>query len=627
MSGDLEKLEARVDAFETDANTSWVTLNAYLVFLMQLGFAMLEAGSVRKSNSSNIMFKNLVDSCICGIVWYAIGSGFAFGGNPFIGEGPFFPREPADTQVWFFSYGFAATASTIVSGAIAERTKLEVYFFYTIMCAGFTYPVAAHWVWGDCGWLAVACKDGPNVLNATWTKGMIDFAGSGVVHITGGVIALVGAIMVGPRRFRFISKSKLTKQIAQIFIPHNIPLMVIGTLLLNVGWYAFNAGSTLGITDGAADVASRVTLTATVSASSSALVVVFYYRWFGENTGGEEKLHVYSVVRLCNGILAGLVSITANCATIYTPYSFLIGIGGGLVYVMSSTLVSKYQIDDPLDAFSVHGACGIWGCLAAGIFWSPVEVMSVYGAGFVATGHGGQLLTQIIGTAALVVWAALNGIMIFATLKYFPGYGGLRLSGRVELDGIDQYLHGTRSYQDKDTMDICTEEEIEELKKAERLSSRYMHMDMGLDDRMSMGVDNGTGSMGMSMGTDNETGMGMDNTTKGAYKSVEMADRQMAEEGYGEPEPAFNLVELSRVEDMPAIPGSPLKGRNRSDRYDEEDETENSGRDNYEPHTYGDDDDSDQSPAEVLFGGMVLGDDDSQGSEDDPMDGIGIGLS
>lgn len=635
MSG-LEELKSEVKALEADANTSWVTVNAYLVFLMQLGFAMLEAGSVRKSNSSNIMFKNLVDSCICGIMWYAVGNGIAGGGNAFVGEGPFFASEPGDTQGWFWAYGFAATASTIVSGAIAERTKLEVYFFYTIMCAGWTYPVAAHWVWGDCGWLSTACQGGPNILHSTWTRGMIDFAGSGVVHITGGVVALVGAIMVGPRRFRFISKSKLTKQIAQIFIPHNIPLMVIGTLLLNVGWYAFNAGSTLGIDHGKADVASRVTVTATVSASTSALVVSFYYRYFGDQRDGE-KLHVYSVVRLCNGILAGLVSITANCATIYTPYSIFVGFGGGVIYVISSSLVSKYQIDDPLDAFSVHGACGIWGCLAAGIFWSSDEVLSIYGAGVHEAGHGGQFLTQVIGTCALVVWAAINGIFIFAVLKYIPYFGGLRLSGRVELDGIDQYLHGTRSYQDKDTMDICTEEEIEELKKAER---QYSHRGSRRSNQSQMME---IGDVGMSIGQDNHYGddhgmtMGMHTTKKSpVYQGIEMMDHQIdGHRAEGAPEEdSYDLAVMPRTEDMPDLPNSPNKNQNRGNadttyhvQMGEEDDT-----DHYEhaDNAY-DDNDSDQSPAEV-FGGMLMldndNDEDSQGSEDeDPMATIGIGLS
>lgn len=458
-----------------DANQSWVTSNAYIVFVMQLGFAMLEAGSVRRANSSNIMFKNVIDACICALAFYLIGQGIAGPGqNGFMGtfEGhtsQLWPQDDAskdDFGEWFFSYGFVAACVTIVSGSMAERTKLWVYYMYTFIFSAWVYPLVSHWVWGDCGWMSTKCGGSNRTEGILFgTTGYFDFAGSGVVHITGGVTGLVGAVIVGPRRFRFVAKNELTAQMAQIFMPHNVPLLVLGGGLLQFGWYAFNAGSTFGLSDGSSAVSARITVSATLSSSVSALVVVTFYRFFGQELPWQnERKYVWSVPRLMNGILAGLVAITASCAIVHPVTAIAIGFGGGCTYILASTILERLEIDDPLDAFAVHGACGIWGVLCPGIFYHAVYIEQVYGAEAVAAGQGAQFSMQLVGTLVIVAWAAFNGWLVFWGMNQC---GGIRLDGNTELEGIDKFLHGMESYQQRHAMDICTPDEIQTLKKLE----------------------------------------------------------------------------------------------------------------------------------------------------------------
>lgn len=359
----------RLDASDlyNSLDTIWLILCGALVMLMQAGFTMLEAGACRINHVQQIMFKNITDVCIGTIAWFICGYTFAyrgdydddgfrttnFGYSPWASVGFTSGNEmnyalgtpgasPSPHCHWFFQWAFCATAATIVSGGVAERIPLAVYLFFTTILTAFIYPVIVAWTWGY-GWIAS--------MNDT---GYIDFAGSGIVHMVGGVAALVGAIAVGPRHERWTNAKK--------FHPHNLPLMVLGTFILWFGWYGFNCGSTLQMHENHdAARAGLVAMNTTLSAAAGGLTVGTCFFFFEKG--------LFNSGAVCNGILAGLVSITAGCANVNIGSALLIGFIGGLIYTTSSLLISKvFMIDDPVDAFSVHGSCGAWGVLAAVIF-------------------------------------------------------------------------------------------------------------------------------------------------------------------------------------------------------------------------------------------------------------------
>eukprot|EP00494_Astrolonche_serrata_P025294 UN25555 len=296
-----------------DLDTMWFIIMGVLVFFMQLGFTMLEVGAVRAKNVENILFKNLGDACIGAVVWFILGWAFAYGvsddPNEFIGNEDFAVHEHEYFREWFFQWCFAATAATIVSGAVAERIELHAYFCYTVLMTGFIYPVVVYWVWSGEGWLTYG-KD----------YGIIDFAGSGVVHMVGGFCALAGAVVAGPRK-------------GSIEV-HSVPFQVFGTLILWFGWYGFNCGSTLGAQNGALNVAERVAVTTTLGAASGGLSAMIL----------NKVIHDYwSAVYTCNGILAGLVSITANCHVISPGAAIVIGGLGGMFYTGASFALKKIE--------------------------------------------------------------------------------------------------------------------------------------------------------------------------------------------------------------------------------------------------------------------------------------------
>ena len=399
-------------------STLWVLLAAVLVFFMQAGFGMVEAGLIRSKNAANVLMKNLMDFCFAALGFFIFGYAIAYGSDGlFLGTDGWFmfgaesPVEGLPTEAfWLFQAVFAGTAATIVSGAMAERMRFVAYLTYSFLLTAFVYPVVAHWVWGG-GWLA--------------RLDFYDFAGSTVVHAVGGVAALVGAWILGPRIGRF-NKDGSPNAIAG----HNLPLVTIGVFILWFGWYGFNAGSTLGM--GEPDVVARIAMNTTLAPSAGAIAaMVTAWLMFGKP----------DLTIALNGSLAGLVGITAPCAAVGPGSAIVIGAVAGVLVVYGITWLNRIQVDDPVGAIPVHGLCGVWGTLAVGIFGqatlgAPTDGL-VYGGGF------GQLGTQSLGLAACLGFTAVAMAIVF---KAIDAVIGLRVSRETELRGLDLDEHGVESY-------------------------------------------------------------------------------------------------------------------------------------------------------------------------------------
>merc|ERR1719410_834304 len=415
-----------------DMDMVWVLICGILVFFMQTGFSLLEAGAVKSVNVQNILFKNTMDACIGAVVFYMVGYCVAYGNgddpdaNGFIGVGDIL-IESGDYNSWFFQWAFAATAATIVSGAVAERCSIEAYFIYTIAISAWIYPVVVHWVWSNVGWIS-AFNESPAIY-----AGSMDFAGSAVVHMVGGFCGLMGAYWLGPRFRRFDKTDKATSSqyylelMHQFEFGHNVPYQVLGTLILWFGWYGFNAGSTLAA-NGAMELASKVAVTTTLAAASGGLTTCMLARIF------QKKWHI---PRLCNGILAALVSITASCAVVHTGSAIVIGIVGGIVYYAASNLLEFLKIDDPLDAWAVHGCGGAWGVLSAGIFGTDENVL--FGGYSIEHSHGERFICSLVLVLCVALWTTANSWLLFSALYKL---GILRIPERVERTGIDMHEHG-----------------------------------------------------------------------------------------------------------------------------------------------------------------------------------------
>lgn len=441
LEPNLTKVGEKLGDIEHWLDVLWLLLGAYIVFFMQAGFALLEAGSVRAKNTKNILLKNILDGCLGAIVWWGFGYPFAYGGpyaqdkrNPFIGGTNFFMSD--DNQVsgeyyagWMFQWAFAAAAATIVSGAVAERCDFRAYLIYTTIITGFTYPVVVHWGWSSEGWLSAFRSPEPTVGG----HGLIDFAGSGIVHMTGGGAALMGAIFLGPRIGRFRDDGSCVDMPG-----HSTVLAALGTFILWFGWYGFNPVSTLAIMY--MDDAARIAVTTTLSAATGGCATLGLHVALGNPP---------DVAPALNGILAGLVSITAACPVVEPWAAFLIGLIAAPVYYGASTMLKKLKIDDPLDASPVHFFCGMWGVLSVGFFaskrltdgYSTSECSDCYG---VFMGGGGtQLGVQIAGILAIAGWTTGTSAMIFGALKAF---GMLRVSEADEVCGLDESHHGGAAY-------------------------------------------------------------------------------------------------------------------------------------------------------------------------------------
>mmetsp|Transcript_10538 Transcript_10538/g.30001 ORF Transcript_10538/g.30001 Transcript_10538/m.30001 type:complete len:438 (-) Transcript_10538:212-1525(-) len=403
--------------FATNADIFWLLFGTILVFFMQAGFALLEAGCVRAKNTKNILVKNVMDACLGALIWYIIGYPLAYGTSAggFIGSSWDVMGGCASYADWLFQWAFAAAAATIVSGAVAERCTLNAYFIYTCVITAFIYPVVIHWGWTSDGWLA--------------SNGFKDFAGSALVHMVGGSSALMGAIAMGPRHGRFTADGVVD-------LPgHSSVLAALGTLILWFGWYGFNGVSTLSFF--AMGTAARVMMTTTLAASTGGAAVMLI-----------NVLHKNppDIGPPLNGILAGLVSITAPCAVVEPYMAIVIAIIGACVYYYSSMLLKKLRIDDPLDAAPVHCFCGAWGAISVGLFATKDFVEEVYGPsnyGAFYGDNGTQLGWQLAGVCAILAWTcSLTGLVFFG-MKFM---GILRVPVEEEIQGLDTSHHGGAAY-------------------------------------------------------------------------------------------------------------------------------------------------------------------------------------
>jgi Amt family ammonium transporter len=411
------------------------------IFLMQCGFAMLCAGSVRQKNVKNIMLKNILDACGGALGFWSIGFSLAYdGGGSFVGvEATKFFLNGYDGYIdFFFQFTFAATAATIVAGTIAERCKMSAYLCYSVFLTAFVYPVVVHAIWNGDGFISAFAE------NLMFGVGMIDFAGSGVVHMTGGITALVAAIILGPRMGRFYDEDGNPLDEPVDFPAHSVALQVLGTFILWFGWYGFNPGSTLAISPaGYGEVAALCAVTTTLSAASGCVSSLFTDTIIGMLTTGEAE---YDLTMAMNGCLGGLVGITANCCVVEPWAAVLIGIASGWVYVGSSKLLVKLKIDDAVDAIPVHGFCGAWGCIATGLIASPSRIAFAYGTegtGGVFYGYGNLIACELIGVLLIIVWCA--GIMtpFFILLN---ALGMFRVDPVEEKVGLDISHHKGAAY-------------------------------------------------------------------------------------------------------------------------------------------------------------------------------------
>ena len=401
-----------IDLVQTHANYLWTLVAACLVFFMQAGFALVESGFTRAKNAINIMMKNLMDFSMGSLAFWAIGFGLMFGVSKtgWFGTSGFFFSDftPDGDQwvlaFWMFQVVFAATAATIVSGAMAERTKFVGYLIYSVIVSAIIYPIFGSWAWGS-------------LLNGSgWLEGFgfIDFAGSTVVHSVGGWAALAGAIVLGPRLGKY-GKDGSIKPI----MGHSMTLAALGVFILWLGWFGFNPGSTT-----TADTSIAMIFVNTNLAAAAGAVFAMFTSWI--------KFGKPEVGMSLNGALAGLVGITAGCANVMPGSAIIIGAVAGVLVVLSVVFFDKIRVDDPVGAVSVHGVCGAWGTLAAGIFNIGGTSMSIIGV-------------QLLGIGACFAWTFTVAFIMF---KLIDKIVGLRVSPEEELEGLDVTEHGGVAYPD-----------------------------------------------------------------------------------------------------------------------------------------------------------------------------------
>jgi Amt family ammonium transporter len=430
----IESLSESVEGLSTALTFVWLLLCGGLVFLMHAGFSLVEAGFTRAKNTANILMKNLMTICVGVLIYWLVGWGIMYGDDiaGILGFSQFC-LSGADNSVWngwFFQMVFAATGATIVSGAMAERTKFISYLVFTVLLVAIIYPVYGHWVWSGAD-LALLTGEGSAIVKMCGAS-FHDFAGSGVVHSIGGYAALAGVIILGPR----IGKFKDGKP--QAIPGHNITFGFLGVLLLWLGWLGFNGGSTLDGSDAYMNLAVVNTFLAAAAGAVAAMILT----WL--KTGKPDPSLT------ANGVLAGLVAITAPCGSVENWAAIVIGlIAGGIVYagVMFNETVLK--VDDPVGAIAVHGYCGTWGLLSVGIFavgmGEGILGGAVYTAGAPGLLYGGvnQFIIQVVGALASIVWAFVAGFIVF---KIIDVVIGLRASQKEEVEGLDITEHGIRAY-------------------------------------------------------------------------------------------------------------------------------------------------------------------------------------
>jgi Amt family ammonium transporter len=407
-----ESNKTAIDLVQAHADYVWTLVAAALVFFMQAGFALVEAGFTRAKNAVNIMMKNLMDFSVGSLAFWAIGFGLMFGVSKsgWIGSSGFFlsdfspDGDPWVLAFWMFQVVFCATAATIVSGAMAERTKFTGYLIYSIFISALIYPVFGSWAWGSLyhgnGWLE--------------GLGFIDFAGSTVVHSVGGWAALAGTIVLGPRLGKYPKDGGIKP-----ILGHNIPLAALGVFILWLGWFGFNPGSTTAASKDIAMIFVNTNLAAATGA-----VLAMFTSWI--------KFSKPDVGMSLNGALAGLVAITAGCANVSPTSSIIIGAVAGIIVVFSVIIFDKMKVDDPVGAISVHGVNGAWGTLAAGIFNMGGTTGKIIGV-------------QLLGIAACFIWTFTAAYILF---KIIDMTIGLRVSAEEEAKGLDLSEHAGNAYPD-----------------------------------------------------------------------------------------------------------------------------------------------------------------------------------
>jgi len=431
--------------FVSPINTVWVLITAFLVFFMQAGFMALEAGFSRSRETVNILLECVFDTCLCGVLYWAIGFAFQFGvGNGLIGHQFFFLHGMTDSYgttgvaflaFFLFQFAFADTASTITSGAMVGRTGFKGDILYSACVSGFIYPIFGHWVWGPGGWLG-------NTMG--WFHGMAggavfrDFAGSTVVHTVGGFIALAGAIVLGPRLGR-----KFKRDGGGPTPPHDLTMGAIGGVILWFGWYGFNPGSTLSAMDwvGIGRVATNTTLAA---CSAGLVAVLFVY----------PRSKKWDLGMSINGFLGGLVAITAPCYWVSPSGALMIGAIAGVVVPLAVDFIEHMRVDDPIGAVAVHGFCGIWGTIAVGLFATgQFGIPTADGADTTTTVNGlfygggtAQLRAQLIGSITCVIVVFTVAFIIMKLIMSIKGDWRLRVSQDGELEGLDIHEHGSPAY-------------------------------------------------------------------------------------------------------------------------------------------------------------------------------------
>ncbi|MFZ6003571.1 MAG: ammonium transporter [Actinomycetota bacterium] len=416
-----------VDPVQVNLDNVWVLLAAVLVIFMQAGFALVEAGLTRAKSVANIMMKNLIDFCAGAVAFFAVGFAIAYGGS-FDGSGKFFGGDGFFLGDGAFTYGnltvpvffmfqvaFAATAATIVSGAMAERTKFKAYLLYSFIISLIIYPVVVRWQWGG-GWL---------FQGEYLPTGFHDFAGSSIVHMVGGITAFWGARALGPRIGKFGPDGK-----PRPILGHSIPFAILGCFILLVGWYGFNPGSEL-----AADAAiGGIAVTTTLAGAMGALTAMTTV-WI--QTGKPD------VGMTGNGLLAGLVAITAGTAAVTPQGALIIGGLAGVIVVLAVSFVERVlKVDDPVGAVAVHGVCGAFGTICVGLF-ARTDAEGFWKQGLFYGGGTDQLVAQVIGVLAIAAWVSVTAILCFAIIKATVG---LRVTEEEELMGLDIFEHGSAGY-------------------------------------------------------------------------------------------------------------------------------------------------------------------------------------
>lgn len=400
----------------------WFLIGAILVWFMQAGFAMVETGFTRAKNAGNIIMKNLLDFCLGTIVFVLLGAGLLMGEDAFFGLvgipnlGVFTDFANYDWSTFFFNLVFCATTATIVSGAMAERTKFLSYCIYSLVISAVVYPIEAHWVWGG-GWLT------QEILGVTY----IDFAGSSLIHMVGGISSFIGALILGPRWGKYLDKDgkptlERKKAVYVRAIPgHNLTVGALGVFILWFCWYGFNGAA-------ASDVAQLAQiLVVTTVATATSTISTMVYTWI--------KNKKPDVSMTLNGSLAGLVAVTAGCAVVDVVGAFFIGlIAGILVDVAVEVIDKKLHIDDPVGAIAVHGANGLWGTIACGLFSTST--------GLFYTGNFSQLAVQLLGIVCIAAWTIVCMVALFQILKHTCG---VRASRIEEIEGLDKHEHGLPS--------------------------------------------------------------------------------------------------------------------------------------------------------------------------------------